>query len=60
MKVYGYEPSMIEYFGYTTEERRRSGFGNMQKKYGTLQKGLAVLAMDEQDRLLSEKQKHII
>jgi hypothetical protein len=29
-------------------------------KYGSLQKGLAVVAFDEQDRLLIDKKKHII
>ena len=43
-KVYRTEVSLAEYLAYTTEESEKVEVQQYAKKYGSIQKGIAVLA----------------
>jgi conjugation system TraG family ATPase len=45
-KVYRTEVSLSEYLAYTTEESEKVKVQQYAKKYGTIQKGIAMLAME--------------
>ncbi|MDB4926585.1 TraG family conjugative transposon ATPase [Mucilaginibacter sp.] len=45
-KVYRTEVSLEEYLAYTTEEREKVKVHQYAKKYGSIQKGIAALAME--------------
>jgi conjugation system TraG family ATPase len=45
-KVYRTEVSLAEYLAYTTEESEKVKVQQYAKKYGSIQKGIAVLAME--------------
>jgi len=49
-KVYGFEPSMEEYYAYTTEERERVLVMDYAAKYGSLQKGIERLVMEKREK----------
>lgn len=44
MKIYRYEPSMEEYLAYSTEESEKIRVQEYAEKYGSMEKGIAVLA----------------
>jgi len=46
MKVYRYEPSVEEYYAYSTEQNDKMKVEEYTEKYGDIRKGLAALAMD--------------
>jgi hypothetical protein len=45
-KVYRTEVSLDEYLAYTTEESEKVKVQQYAKKYGSIQKGIAMLAME--------------
>lgn len=47
MKVYRYEPSPMEYYAYTTEQSEKVKVQEYAEKYGSIEKGLAVLAAEK-------------
>jgi len=49
-KVYGFEPSMEEYYAYTTEERERVLVTEYASRYGSLQKGIEMLVRDKREK----------
>lgn len=52
-KVYRTEVSLEEYLTYTTEEKEKMLVQQYAKKYGSLRKGIAVLAADLRDKTVS-------
>ena len=46
MKVYRYEPSVEEYYAYSTEQTEKLKVQEYTQKYGSIQKGLTALARD--------------
>lgn len=46
MKVYRYEPSVEEYYAYSTEQTEKIKVQEYTKKYGDIRKGLTALARD--------------
>lgn len=48
MKVYRYEPSVEEYYAYSTEQKDKLKVQEYTKRYGDIKKGLAALARDIQ------------
>lgn len=46
MKVYRYEPSIEEYYAYSTEQSDKLKVEQYTQKYGSIQKGLVALAAD--------------
>ncbi len=46
MKVYRYEPSLWEYYAYTTEQKEKEMVREYTGRYGSIQKGLAALVTD--------------
>ncbi len=48
-KVYRTEVSLSEYLAYTTEEKEKMQVQQYAKKYGSMQKGIAVLAQELQN-----------
>lgn len=49
MKVYRYEPSVLEYYAYSTEQNEKMKVQEYARKYGSIQKGLAALARELKD-----------
>lgn len=46
MKIYRYEPSTEEYLAYSTEENEKIRVQEYAEKYGSMEKGIAVLAKE--------------
>ncbi|WP_344673444.1 TraG family conjugative transposon ATPase [Sphingobacterium kyonggiense] len=46
MKIYRYEPSTEEYLAYSTEESEKIRVQQYAEKYGSMEKGIAVLAQE--------------
>jgi hypothetical protein len=46
MKIYRYEPSVEEYYAYSTEQTEKLKVQEYTKKYGDIRKGLTALARD--------------
>lgn len=49
MKVYRYEPSVEEYYAYSTEQTEKLKIKEYTAKYGDIRKGLAVLAAEHRN-----------
>ena len=52
-KVFGVEVSLEEYLAYTTEERERVMVTRYEEKYGSLQKGIQVLANEIREGMVA-------
>ncbi|MBN8856667.1 MAG: conjugal transfer protein TraG [Sphingobacteriales bacterium 50-39] len=50
MKVYGYEPSLFEYYAYTTEEKEKVKVMEYAAKYGSIRKGIEALVAELEQR----------
>ncbi|WP_051691605.1 TraG family conjugative transposon ATPase [Pedobacter borealis] len=47
MKVYGYEPSVEEYYAYSTEQTEKMKVQEYTEKYGDIRKALSVIAAEQ-------------